>query len=81
MPDDSADALHALLARSASRLVAVQAEVLLDMTEQPNLPGTTTEYPNWQLRLPVAAGDIADLPATARTAAIMRNNDRQEERR
>ena len=44
-------------------------------------PGTTTEYPNWQLRLPVAAGDIADLPATARTAAIMRNNDRQEERR
>ena len=81
LPDDSADALHALLARSASRLVAVQAEVLLDMTEQPNLPGTTTEYPNWQLRLPVAAGDIADLPATARTAAIMRNNDRQEERR
>ena len=50
------------------------------MTEQPNLPGTTVEYPNWQLRLPVAAGDIAALPATARTAAIMCRNDRQEER-
>ena len=80
LPDDSADALHDLLARASSRLVAVQAEILLDMTEQPNLPGTTVEYPNWQLRLPVAAGDIAALPATARTAAIMCRNDRQEER-
>jgi 4-alpha-glucanotransferase len=79
LPDDSADALHGLLARTSSRLVAVQAEVLLDMVEQPNLPGTTVEYPNWQLRLPVAAGDIAALPATARIAAIMRDNDRQEE--
>ncbi|RCW82466.1 4-alpha-glucanotransferase [Paracoccus lutimaris] len=80
LPDDSADALHGLLACAASRLVAVQAEVMLDMAEQPNLPGTTVEYPNWQLRLPVAAGDIAGLPAAARTATIMRENDRQEER-
>ena len=78
-PDDSADALHGFLARSAARLVAVQAEVMLDMVEQPNLPGTTTQYPNWQLRLPVAAGDIAGLPAAARTSAIMRANDRQKE--
>ena len=79
LPDDSVDALHGFLARSASRLVAVQAEVMLDMVEQPNLPGTTTQYPNWQLRLPVAAGDIAGLPAAARTSAIMRANDRQKE--
>ncbi|KGJ03707.1 4-alpha-glucanotransferase [Paracoccus halophilus] len=79
LPDDGIDALHDHLARTPSRLVAVQAELLLDMAEQPNLPGTTTEYPNWRLRLPEAAGNIPALPATIRTAAIMRENDRQQE--
>ena len=78
LPDDDMDALHGFLARAPSRLVAVQAEILLGMIGQPNLPGTVTEYPNWQLRLPVAAADIARLPATRRTADIMRDNDRQE---
>lgn len=81
LADDGMDALHAFLARSQSRLVAVQAEILLDMAEQPNLPGTTAEYPNWQLRLPVPGADIPGLSATARTAAIMQDNDRQEEGR
>lgn len=80
-PDSGMDALHAFLAGSQSRLVAVQAEILLDMAEQPNLPGTVTEYPNWQMRLPVPGARIAGLPATARTAAIMQDNDRQEEGR
>lgn len=78
LPDPGMDALHGFLARTPSRLVAVQAEVLLDLAAQPNLPGTTTQYPNWQLRLPVAAGDFAALPAVARTASIMRDNERQE---
>ena len=78
LPDDGMDALHGFLARTPARLVAVQAEILLDMVGQPNLPGTVTEYPNWQLRLSVAAADIARLPATRRTADIMRDNDRQE---
>jgi hypothetical protein len=52
--------------------------VLLDLPAQPNLPGTTSQYPNWQLRLPVAAADFAALPAVARTASIMRDNERQE---
>lgn len=81
LPDAGKDALHGFLARTPSRLLAVQAEILLAMTEQPNLPGTVDEYPNWQLRLPVAAADIAPLPATRRTADIMRDNDRQEEGR
>lgn len=78
LPDPGMDALHGFLARTPSRLVAVQAEVLLDLAAQPNLPGTTTQYPNWQLRLPVAAGDFAALPAVVRTASIMRDNERQE---
>ncbi len=76
LPDAGPEALHGFLARTPSRLVAVQAELMLDMTDQPNLPGTVGEYPNWQLRLPVAAGDFPALPLVARTASIMRDNER-----
>ncbi|WP_374327035.1 4-alpha-glucanotransferase [Paracoccus pantotrophus] len=76
LPDPGLDALHGFLARTPSRLVAVQAELLLDMADQPNLPGTVGEYPNWQLRLPVAAGDFPALPSVARTASIMRDHER-----
>ena len=44
-------ALHAFLARTRSRLVGIQAEDLLGEIEQANLPGTTTEHPNWRRRL------------------------------
>jgi len=34
--------------------------------EQPNLPGTVTEHPNWRRRLPVAADAVLDEAAVAR---------------
>jgi 4-alpha-glucanotransferase len=46
-----AQALHLYLARSAATLVAVQIEDLLGMAEPVNVPGTNTEYPNWQRKL------------------------------
>jgi len=46
-----AAAIHAYLARSASALMAVQAEDLLMMRDPVNLPGTSTEHANWQRKL------------------------------
>ena len=46
-----AQALHLYLARSAAILAAVQMEDLLGMVEPVNIPGTHTEYPNWQRKL------------------------------
>ena len=46
-----AQALHLYLARSAATLAAVQMEDLLGMAEPVNIPGTNTEYPNWQRKL------------------------------
>ena len=40
------------VARSAATLVLIPMEDLLGRTEQPNLPGTVDEHPNWRLRLP-----------------------------
>jgi 4-alpha-glucanotransferase len=49
--DAFAIAAHTYLARSASALVAVQLEDLAGMTEPINVPGTSTEFPNWQRKM------------------------------
>jgi 4-alpha-glucanotransferase len=47
------------LARTRSRLMAISLEDLLGVTDQPNIPGTVDEHPNWRQRLPVMVEDIA----------------------
>ena len=41
-------AIHVFLAAAPSSLMMVQLEDALGEVEQPNLPGTTVEHPNWQ---------------------------------
>lgn len=74
--DGSVDAMHDFLAGSASRLVALQAEDILGLEEQANLPGTVFEHPNWRRRLPVKASEFATDDRFARTAEIMRQSGR-----
>ncbi len=69
--DPSVDDMHAFLGGTASCLVALQAEDVLGIAEQPNLPGTTDQYPNWRRPLPVAAAALGDEPGLRRAAAIM----------
>ncbi|HET9748114.1 MAG TPA: 4-alpha-glucanotransferase [Casimicrobiaceae bacterium] len=52
------EALHAFLARSPCALFVVQPEDVLGVVEQANLPGTTTEHPNWRRKLPVMLDDM-----------------------
>jgi 4-alpha-glucanotransferase len=47
------------LARTRSRLMAISLEDLLGVIDQPNIPGTVDEHPNWRQRLPAAVEDIA----------------------
>lgn len=49
----------AFLSRTPSRLLAVSLEDLLGVIDQPNIPGTIDEHPNWRQRLPVALDQIA----------------------
>lgn len=71
-----AEALERFLASVKSRLVALQIEDILGIEDQPNLPGTTTEYPNWRRRLPLAPADWARDSRLARAAGIMREAGR-----
>ncbi|HET9518698.1 MAG TPA: 4-alpha-glucanotransferase, partial [Actinoplanes sp.] len=74
--EDSTDeevivAMHAALARTPCRLITASLYDVLGEVRQPNLPGTTDEYPNW--RMPLAAGleEIRTDPRVRRTAEIL----------
>jgi len=56
--DELIAALHAYLAAAPCRLMAIQAEDLAGACEQPNLPGTTDEHPNWRRRLPATVDEL-----------------------
>jgi 4-alpha-glucanotransferase len=47
------------IAQTPSRLMAISLEDMLGVVDQPNIPGTVNEHPNWRQRLPVALDDIA----------------------
>lgn len=72
MPDittEAVAAVHALLARSPAQLLAIQAEDLLGVLDQANLPGTLEDkHPNWQQRLPV---DLEDWATHERAQAVL----------
>ena len=48
--EDLMVAIYRYLARSPSRLLMVQLEDILLEAEQPNLPGTVDQHPNWRRR-------------------------------
>jgi 4-alpha-glucanotransferase len=52
-------AVAGFLARTRSRLLAISLEDLLNVVDQPNIPGTVNEHPNWRQRLPIAVEEIA----------------------
>ena len=56
-------AVHLYLARTPSTLLMVQLDDLANEMHQANLPGSTTEYPNWRRRLSRRLGDLLGDPA------------------
>ncbi|MBV9549927.1 MAG: 4-alpha-glucanotransferase, partial [Alphaproteobacteria bacterium] len=64
------DGVFTALARAPSPLRLVTAEDLTGEIEQPNIPGTVDEHPNWRRRLGVA--QPFDLPAARRRAALLK---------
>lgn len=47
-----AQAIHAFVAMTPSRVMMVQLEDALGVVDQANLPGTSAEHPNWRRKLP-----------------------------
>lgn len=65
-PDAAVDAALSYVASAPSDIAIIPAEDLLGVPEQPNLPGTIDEHPNWRRRLPGLAEDMLDEPSVSR---------------
>jgi 4-alpha-glucanotransferase len=65
-------AVHARIAGSPCRLAALQIEDALGMVDQVNIPGTVTQHPNWQRKLPVTLEALSDDPRFRAHCAIFR---------
>ena len=67
------------LARTKSRLMALSMEDLLGVVDQPNIPGTIDEHPNWRQRLPVALDAIGATIDVGALQAATRERSRLED--
>ena len=56
-------------------LIILPMEDLLGLDEQPNLPGTVDEHPNWRRRMPGDTAALLDTPAVARRIARLNRID------
>ena len=59
------------LATAPSRILLATLDDALMVSEQPNLPGTIRQWPNWSLALPQAIEDFRDAPLPRELAKIL----------
>jgi 4-alpha-glucanotransferase len=64
--DPVVDAAIGFVARAPGSLTIVPLEDIAGTTEQPNLPGTIDQHPNWRRRLRLPADQILKQPAAER---------------
>ena len=74
-PDTPAEeiivAMHEFLARTPSRFITASLYDVLGELRQPNLPGTTDQYPNWRIPLTASLEQILADPRVARIAEVL----------
>ena len=81
MTNAFARALHVHLARSPAQVLVVQLEDIALARDQPNLPGTTDQHPNWRRRLTLTLERLPEDPRfaeLARTLAVERGRRRAQ---
>ncbi len=64
-PDGAVDAALRHVGGAACDLAIIPIEDVLGLQEQPNLPGTLDEHPNWRRRTPSIAATLLDDPAVS----------------
>jgi 4-alpha-glucanotransferase len=74
-PDRAVDAALEFVAQTPSQLALIPLEDALALEEQPNLPGTIHEHPNWRRRYPGKADQLlASAQVRKRLAPLTRRN-------
>jgi 4-alpha-glucanotransferase len=73
---DVIERTHRSLAAAPSLVVTATLEDALAVAERPNLPGTTTERPNWSLALPATLEELEVRPLPRAIASALRDHSR-----
>ncbi|MFC3852664.1 4-alpha-glucanotransferase [Salinispirillum marinum] len=71
-------AMHEYLASGASQMVVVQLEDMLLIDRPVNVPGTSTEYPNWRRKLTANTDSLfaeTDIQAFCRRLTVVRETE------
>jgi 4-alpha-glucanotransferase len=61
-PAPAIDAALRFVGRTPSRLAMIPLEDFVGLDEQPNLPGTVDEHPNWRRRMPQTVEQLFETP-------------------
>ena len=72
-PIPAIDAAVAFVAKSPSPLAIVPLEDIIGVADQPNLPGTIDEHPNWRRRFAKPAAELLQEPAAAHRLQVLRD--------
>jgi 4-alpha-glucanotransferase len=76
-PDDAApavDAALAFVARAPTPLALIPLEDVVGTADQPNVPGTLDEHPNWRHRFALPSDQLLDEPAAARRMRLLKEH-------
>lgn len=76
---DTFAAVAAFLAETPCKLVVVALEDIVGQLDQVNVPGTTTEHPNWRRKLSVPLEALSDHSGIQEIAKIFRRAERSFE--
>lgn len=72
MNDALSGAVHQFVGRSSAKLFALQLENIQAMEASFNLPGVTTRYPNWRVKLPLS---VKQMRYSNKVGTIMTNTN------
>jgi 4-alpha-glucanotransferase len=75
-PAHAVEAALGYVAQSPSPLMLAPLEDVLGLAEQPNLPGTIDEHPNWRRRLEPPARELFEAPPVRNRVDIIRRHRR-----
>jgi 4-alpha-glucanotransferase len=78
-PEEVVVALHEQLAATPSLVLLATLDDAVANPDRPNMPGTTDEWPNWRLPLPVSLEQLEEHPLAHRVAEVLRRAVHPEE--
>ena len=74
--DEVVTATYAALAEAPSMLLTAGLDDALGVEERPNMPGTTDEWPNWRIALPLSLEELEGDPRPRAVAAALDRKQR-----